>query len=41
VNPGARGKDVYVYRLDAPPAGACLLLLSSFQALNRLRERPQ
>jgi hypothetical protein len=36
-----RGEDVYVYRLDAPPAGARLLLLGYFQALNRLRERPQ
>jgi hypothetical protein len=36
-----RGEDVYVYRLDALPEGARLLLLRYLEALNRLRERPQ
>jgi hypothetical protein len=36
-----RGEDVYVYRLDAPPEGARLLLLRYLEAVNRLRERPE
>ncbi|HXV37797.1 MAG TPA: DUF4105 domain-containing protein, partial [Myxococcota bacterium] len=36
-----RGEDVYVYRLDAPPEGARLLLLNYLEAINRLHERPQ
>ncbi len=36
-----RGEDVYVYRLDAPPEGARLLLLGYLEAINRLHERPQ
>ncbi len=36
-----RGEDVYVYRLDVPPADARLLLLRYLQAVNQLRERPQ
>jgi len=36
-----RGEDVYVYRLDVPPAGARLLLLRYLQEVNQLRERPQ
>ena len=36
-----RGEDVYVYRLDVPPAGARLLLLRYLQAINNLRDRPE
>jgi hypothetical protein len=36
-----RGEDVYVYRLDAPPEGARLLLLGYLDAINRLRARPE
>jgi hypothetical protein len=36
-----RGEDVYVYRLDAPPADARVLLLRYIQAVNELHERPQ
>jgi hypothetical protein len=36
-----RGEDVYVYRLDAPPADAGRLLLRYLEAVNQLRERPQ
>ena len=36
-----RGEDVYVYRLDVPPAGARLLLLRYLQEVNQLRKRPQ
>jgi hypothetical protein len=36
-----RGEDVYVYRLDVPPADARLLLLKYFRAINELREQPQ
>jgi hypothetical protein len=36
-----RGEDVYVYRLDAPPADARLFLLRYLQEVNQLRERPQ
>jgi len=36
-----RGEDVYVYRLDVPPADARVLLLRYLQEVNQLRERPQ
>jgi len=36
-----RGEDVYVYRLDVPPADARRLLLRYLAAVNDLRERPQ
>jgi hypothetical protein len=36
-----RGEDVYVYRLDAPPADARILLLRYLAVVNELRERPQ
>jgi hypothetical protein len=36
-----RGEDVYVYRLDARPANARLLLLRYLQEVNHLRERPE
>jgi len=36
-----RGEDVYVYRLDASPADARLLLLRYLHEINELRERPQ
>ena len=36
-----RGEDVYVYRLDAPPADARVLLLRYLQEINELRARPQ
>jgi hypothetical protein len=36
-----RGEDVYVYRLDVPPAGARELLLRYLDAINQLRDRPQ
>ena len=36
-----RGEDVYVYRLDAPPADARRLLLRYIAAINELREQPQ
>lgn len=36
-----RREDVYVYRLDVPPADARLLLLKYFRAINELREQPQ
>lgn len=36
-----RGEDVYVYRLDVPPADARLLLLKYYRAINELREQPQ
>jgi len=36
-----RSEDVYVYRLDVPPADARLLLLKYFRAINGLREQAQ
>jgi hypothetical protein len=36
-----RGEDVYVYRFDAPPEGARMLLLGYLDAVNQLRDRPQ
>jgi hypothetical protein len=36
-----RGEDVYVYRLDVPPADARALLLRYLQEVNQLRERPE
>ena len=36
-----RGEDVYLYRLDVPPAQARVLLLRYLQEINQLRERPQ
>jgi hypothetical protein len=36
-----RGEEVYLYRLDAPPEGARLLLLAYLRAVNELREQPQ
>ena len=36
-----RGEDVYVYRLDVPPADARTLLLKYLRAVNDLREHPQ
>ena len=36
-----RGEDVYVYRLDAPPADAGRLLLRYLEAINRLHAHPQ
>ena len=36
-----RGEDVYVYRLDAPPADARKLLLRYLTEVNQLRARPQ
>ena len=36
-----RGEDVYVYRLDVPPADARILLLKYLRAVNDLREHPQ
>jgi membrane protein implicated in regulation of membrane protease activity len=36
-----RGEDVYVYRLDTPPAEARVLLLRYLVEINQLRERPQ
>ena len=36
-----RGEDVYVYRLDAPPEGARMLLLRYLEAINQLHDRPQ
>jgi hypothetical protein len=36
-----RGEDVYVYRLDVPPADARLLLVKYLRAVNGLRARPQ
>jgi hypothetical protein len=36
-----RGEDVYVYRLDVPPADARLLLLKYLRVVNGLREQPQ
>jgi membrane protein implicated in regulation of membrane protease activity len=36
-----RGEEVYVYRLDVPPADARKLLLRYLQAINDLRDRPQ
>jgi hypothetical protein len=36
-----RGEDVYVYRLDAPPADARFLLLRYLEAVNGLRARPE
>jgi hypothetical protein len=36
-----RGEDVYVYRLDAPPEGARLLLLAYLNAVNQLKDQPQ
>jgi len=36
-----RGEDVYVYRLDVPPADAGRLLLRYLAAVNDLREQPQ
>lgn len=36
-----RGEEVYVYRLDAPPADARQLLLRYLEAINQLRARPQ
>lgn len=36
-----RGEDVYVYRLDAPPADARRLLLRYLAAINELREQAQ
>jgi hypothetical protein len=36
-----RGEDVYVYRFDVSPEGARQLLLSYFDAINQLRERPE
>jgi hypothetical protein len=36
-----RGEDVYVYRLDASPADARLILLKYLAEVNQLRARPQ
>ena len=36
-----RGEDVHVYRLDASPALARMLLLRYFEEINQLRTRPQ
>jgi hypothetical protein len=36
-----RDEDVYVYRLDVPPADAGQLLLRYLEAINRLRAHPQ
>ena len=36
-----RGEDVYVYRLDAPPADARALLLRYLEEVNELRKQPQ
>jgi hypothetical protein len=36
-----RGEDVYLYRLDVPPANARLLLLSYVRAINKLRDHPE
>jgi hypothetical protein len=36
-----RGEEVCVYRLDAPPEGARLLLLGYLEVINGLRERPE
>lgn len=36
-----RGENVYVYRLDVPPADARLLLVKYLRAVNGLRARPQ
>lgn len=35
-----RGEDVYLYRMDVPPANARLLLLNYVRAINRLRDHP-
>ena len=36
-----RGEDVYLYRMDVPPANARLLLLNYVRAINRLRDQPE
>jgi hypothetical protein len=36
-----RGEDVYVYRLDVPPAAARVLLLRYLEEINQLRTQPQ
>jgi len=36
-----RGEDVYLYRLDVPPANARRLLLSYVRAINALRDQPE
>jgi len=36
-----RGEDVYVYRLDVPPADARKVLLRYLDAVNQLHDQPQ
>lgn len=36
-----RGEEVYVYRMDVPPADARLMLLKYLQAVNALRDHPE
>lgn len=36
-----RGEEVFVYRMDVPPADARLMLLKYLQAVNGLREHPE